>query len=407
MLARLQPAKNHSGGVLEAFQVRNFRFQFGADLLVAWAIEMEVIILAWYILVTTDSAMLVALVGALRFCGTLISPFIGALADRGSRRKLLIGTRGIFALLALVLAGAGIFDALSPLLVFGVVTVAGLLRPVDMMLRQSLIADGVPARILSNAMGFFRTTLDSARLVGALAGAGLMGALGIGNAYLAVTVLYVASVCATSLISEPTRAKPVTPSHPLHDLKAAFRLARTEHQLLFPLLIAFLINLTVLAITGGLLPLVARDTYGLGADGLGFMVAAYACGALIGSVLTATTLRNFRPERLALAFLLIWHALMIGFALVTEPVLGLLMLFALGLSSNLVLVPVSVTLLRDTPPEFRARIMGLRQLAVLGLPLGLMVSGALITRIGLSQTLLLYAVLGLLSSVALWRIWRP
>jgi predicted MFS family arabinose efflux permease len=403
----LKPVKNNSGGVLEAFQIRNFRFQFGADLLVAWAIEMEVIILAWYILISTDSAILVALVGALRFCGTVISPFIGALADRRSRRTLLIGTRGIFALLACVLATAGILGFLTPLLVFGVVTVAGFLRPVDMMLRQSLIADGVPARILSNAMGFFRTTLDSARLFGALAGAGLMGAIGIGNAYLAVTVLYIASVCATSFITEPARARVTATSRPLHDLRAAFRLARDDHQLLFPLLIAFLINLTVLAITGGLLPLIARDTYGLGADGLGFMVAAYACGALLGSVLTATALRNFKPERLAIVFLAIWHVLMIAFAVVTEASTGLVLLFALGLSSNLVLVPVSVTLLRDTPPEFRARIMGLRQLAVLGLPLGLMVSGALITRIGLGETLMLYAGFGLVCSVALWRIWRP
>ena len=98
---------------------------------------------------------------------------------------------------------------------------------------------------------------------------------------------------------------------------------------------------------------------------------------------------------------------MIAFAVVTEASTGLVLLFALGLSSNLVLVPVSVTLLRDTPPEFRARIMGLRQLAVLGLPLGLMVSGALITRIGLGETLMLYAGFGLVCSVALWRIWRP
>ena len=66
-------------------------------------IEMEVIILAWYILVTTESALALAIFGALRFGGTLLSPLIGSVADKLSRKRMLVAFRAGFALLALVL----------------------------------------------------------------------------------------------------------------------------------------------------------------------------------------------------------------------------------------------------------------------------------------------------------------
>jgi len=57
------------------FQVRSFRFQWLADLLTSWAIEMEVLILGWFILVETGSVLLLTLFGSLQYFGTLISPF--------------------------------------------------------------------------------------------------------------------------------------------------------------------------------------------------------------------------------------------------------------------------------------------------------------------------------------------
>ncbi|MBN8897571.1 MAG: hypothetical protein J0H35_05190, partial [Rhodospirillales bacterium] len=41
--------------LLAPFAVRSFRFQFPADLLTSWGVEMETLILGWYILVETNS----------------------------------------------------------------------------------------------------------------------------------------------------------------------------------------------------------------------------------------------------------------------------------------------------------------------------------------------------------------
>ena len=45
------------------FAVRSFRYQFPADLLTSWGVEMEVLILGWFILVETGSVLLLTLYG--------------------------------------------------------------------------------------------------------------------------------------------------------------------------------------------------------------------------------------------------------------------------------------------------------------------------------------------------------
>ncbi len=46
---------------LAPFRVRNYRFQWPADLLTSWAFEMETLILGWYVLVETGSVLLLTL----------------------------------------------------------------------------------------------------------------------------------------------------------------------------------------------------------------------------------------------------------------------------------------------------------------------------------------------------------
>ena len=67
---------------LAAFHVRSFRYQFAADLLTSWAVEMEVVILGWYVMVQTGSVLMLTVFGSLQFLGTLAAPMFGVLGDR-------------------------------------------------------------------------------------------------------------------------------------------------------------------------------------------------------------------------------------------------------------------------------------------------------------------------------------
>jgi len=78
---------------LGPFRIRNYRFQWPADLLTSWAFEMETLVLGWYIMVQTGSVLLLTVFGSLQYVGTLIAPIFGMIGDRMGHRDLLAAMR--------------------------------------------------------------------------------------------------------------------------------------------------------------------------------------------------------------------------------------------------------------------------------------------------------------------------
>ena len=164
---------------LAPFRTRSFRFQWPADLCTAWALEMETLILGWYVLVESGSVVLLTVFGALQFVGTLVSPVLGVLGDRLGLRNVLAGMRVCYAVFASLILFLALTRQISPTLVLMVAAMSGLVRPTDIGMRSALVGATVPPVHLVAAMGIARTTQDSARIGGALAGAGFMAAFGI------------------------------------------------------------------------------------------------------------------------------------------------------------------------------------------------------------------------------------
>jgi MFS family permease len=156
-----------------AFRVRSFRFQMPADLLTSWAFEMETLILGWYVMVHTGSVLLLTVFGSLQFLGTLAAPMFGVLGDRLGGRIMLCAMRATFAILAALLMLLSLTGTLTPAWVLVVAALAGIVRPNDQVMRNSLIGETIPPAHLVGALGVSRATMDSARVAGALAGAAL------------------------------------------------------------------------------------------------------------------------------------------------------------------------------------------------------------------------------------------
>ena len=67
---------------------------------------------------------------------------------------------------------------------------------------------------------------------------------------------------------------------------------------------------------------------------------------------------------------------------------------------------MAALLLRNAAPEFRGRVMGIRMLAIYGLPIGLLMSGPLIGRWGYPVTATLYCLIGLAFTLFIAVHWR-
>ena len=103
---------------------------------------------------------------------------------------------------------------------------------------------------------------------------------------------------------------------------------------------------------------------------------------------------------------LLWFSLNFVFAWITVPLRGELVLVVIGFVQSFCMVPMAVLLLRTADPAFRGRVMGVRMLAVYGLPLGMLVSGPLIEHVGFAWTGTLYSLVGLVLAALIALGWR-
>jgi predicted MFS family arabinose efflux permease len=396
---------------LAPFQLRSFRLQWPADLLTSCAFEMETLILGWYVLVETNSVLLLTLFAALQFSGTLVAPVFGVAGDRIGHRNLLCGMRVVYTILATTVMGVALVGTPNPVIVLTVTALMGLVRPSDLGVRSALIADAMPTEQLVPALGISRTTSDMARVIGALTGAGLFAAFGLGAAYIVVANFYALGFILTSAIASPSRggqpeAAIVAPRPSAwSDLRAGLGYVRARPQLLAAMWLAFLVNLTAYPLSNGLLPYVAREIYLIDQTGLGYLAASFAMGALLGSMAVSQR-STIRPGRAMIVATLAWYLALLVFVRLTNPFGGGVMLMLAGFAQSFCMVTLAVMLMRTTSAPFRGRVMGVRMLVIYGLPLGLPVAGALIDRVGFHATATLYACVGLACTLLIALNWR-
>ena len=285
-----------------------------------------------------------------------------------------------------------------------------------MGLRGALIADTMPPASLTAAMGIARTTSDTARIFGALTGAGLFAAIGIGPSLCRDHGVLSAgrgadlerasaprSALAEEIAAEEAAAKP----SPWRELWEGMR-ARLEHAAAAGhRLVRFLFNFAVFPLTNGLMPYAARDIFGTDQTGLGYLIASVG-GRRVHRLHHHDALRHAdraRPHHdrrrgdLARP----------GADLRADDTLwaGIVMLMLCGFAQSLTMVCHTVILLSASSPRYRGRIMGVRMLAIYSLPLGLLAAGVLIELDRLPrQTVSLYTVVGLTFTVLIAVYWR-
>jgi MFS family permease len=388
--------------VFTSLRIRSFRYQWAADTFGTWASEMETLLLGWYVLVDTGSPFLVGLVGALRFGGTLLAPLYGVFADRSDRKTLLIAVRAFQLLLAAAVAVLALAGELRPWHAFVISGLGGLIRNGENVIRQSLLADGVPPTALLNAVGLSRITQDLAKILGSVVGAALLSRFGMGTAYLAVTMCYLFSTTLVMGIAVEKHTRRSTEGA-YANLRSGVRYMWRSEPIKAIMFLAFLVNLTAFPLSNGLMPVVARDVFGGGPEVLALLLSAISIGALAGSFGLVAVPRLPHPERIMVVSIVLWHALLLATAALGSTaaastaifILCLGFLAAFGATMSGSMVTMSTVLLGTAETEYRGRVMGVRMMAVYGLPMGLLLGGYLSEQIGVLQTLIVLGLVGL------------
>lgn len=232
-------------------------------------------------------------IGALATAQTL--PFLllaipaGLLADRWSRRRLMVwaeGLRAVSLLVLLVLTFAGQVS-LPWLAVLGFIGAAG---TVGFSVGAPAL---VPALVPQAALGAANARLELARSLAFAAGPALAGALvswaGASAAFVLAAMLSVAATVLLLGLHEP--ARPAAPKrHMLADLRAGARLV-WGHALLRPVLLtAVAWNISWFVLQAAYVPHAMR-TLGLSAGAVGITLACYGAGMVCGALLATHVMR--------------------------------------------------------------------------------------------------------------------
>jgi predicted MFS family arabinose efflux permease len=146
-----------------------------------------------------------------------------------------------------------------------------------------------------------------------------------------------------------------------------------------------------------MVPVVARDTLRVSPGLMGILISAHDFGSLVGSFLVASAGTIRYHGRLYMAGSMLTLVAVLAFSLSRSYSLSLLVVAVAGLgNAGFSTMQMSLTMLLPKD-EMRGAALGAMSLGIGGGPLGMLITGAVASVIGTTETIGLNAVLGIVS----------
>jgi MFS family permease len=356
---------------------------------------MQNLALPWLAYTLTGSPFLLGLVGAVQFLPVMLfSLFAGALTDRMVKARVVFVTQSVLTL------GSGLLSVLVfthtatyPVLLL-VALVLGLANTMDMPSRQSMVSELVGKDVVMNAVALNSSLFNASRIVGpALAGL-VMGAWGIGWCFALNSLSFL------PLLVVLTRLPKVTPPPSEAGISALWRAVKDgvnfiRHQ---KDLREVLMAVAVMAILGFnfsvLLPVVVKQTLGLGETAYGLLMSCMGVGSLAAALTIATRSRKGPRKGLLLIMPLVTGALFVALAFTPWfAVIAVLMVFV-GFSNVSFFTTANSYLQVNSPAAYRGRVIAFYSLLFGGTtPIGNLMAGSLVQAGGPAMGFLVTGVL--------------
>ena len=320
----------------------------------------------------------------------LLSLPAGVLADRSSRRGLMVGAESLRAaslLGILLLAASGSLDL--PLLAgLGFVGAVGTVA--YSVAAPAMLPTLVPRDQLAAANRWLELARSVAFALGPAFGGAIVGWAGASGAYVLATILSLLAVGLLAGLPEPTRVGQVR-RHVLHELRDGAEFV-ANHPLLRPILVTAVFFNTAWFILQGVYVAYAVGGLGLTATGVGITLGVYGAGMVAGAALAPILARHLTfGAMIATGPLsaLVASVVMLSTIALPSGVLAGAGFFLFGVGP--ILWTITTTTLRQavTPDAMLGRVSALLMTATFGArPIGAAIGAVLATRLGVEACLL-------------------
>jgi MFS family permease len=386
---------------LRALQHRNYRLYWAGQLISLIGTWMQSTAQQWLVYRLTGSPVKLGLVSFLSSLPTLLfSLFAGVVVDRVDKRKFLIFTQAAMMVLAFVLAGLTFSDMVQYWHILVLATLLGTVNTFDMSTRQAFTVEMVGKADLMNAIALNSSIFNGARLIGPAVAGLLVARVGEATAFGLNGLSFLAVIGGLLVMLLPPRPPRAEGSRPLAELLEGLRYIGGNRMVLALGIVAAIPSIFGFPYST-LIPVMAGQVLGLGADGYGSLVSAVGLGALMAAFSLAALGGYRRKGRLLTLATFVFVGALAGFALSRVVVLAMAALALAGWAMVTHLATTNTLLQLEIPDALRGRVMSAYIWCVAGVaPLGAIFFGQLAQAFGAPFTILAGAAICAASAVA-------
>jgi len=385
---------------------RNFRLFLIGQTLSLIGTWMQSMAIGWLALELSNSAFLVGLVATASSIPILIFTMpAGVLVDRADKLRLVRIAQCAFLVDASLLWWLTYTHRITMPSLLALAFLSGLISSVEIPARQSMFIDLVGREDLPDAIALNSSGFNLARVIGPGLAAAVIARLGIAWCFFLNAASFVTVLIGLFMISLPKWVKREVTSSPWEGVREALRYMRDT-----PNVRALMLMVTVYSILGvpvlALMPVVARDMFGLGAAGYGLLMSCLGVGGLIGALALASVGYRYSRIKLLTVATMTWPVLLLAFSFTRTPWVGCVLLLGCGCTMILNGAICNGLLQTNVPDALRGRMMAAYGLVVVGLSqvVGAFVGGSVAHVIGVAGSIGGAAVLML--AYGMWAFFR-
>ena len=333
---------------------------------------------------TESGSWVGASVFALMLPMALVGPHAGPMADRLSRRKILLICEIILATIAIsnaILWWSGVRD---PLIYVCVNIIYGVANGYALPAWQAYVADLVPRDVLMNAITLNSTQFNAARAIGPSLGGVVLAVTGpewafFGNGFSFLIVF----VTLLTLPKTPPSPLADRKDSPLSQFAKGWAYAKTQ-----PTIMTGYLAATCVAVLGG--PLVqvhlilfVENVFRVGEFKFGLLMSTYGIGAVMIAPWLAAFGSRVKRSRLLIGSLTLYGLGELLLSATTVYWVGVAGIFTVGCAHLIMATTTNTTLQLHVPEPVRGRIMAMYLMVfTIGSPLGSIIQGPLSDRFG-------------------------
>lgn len=378
---------------LSALRSPNFRLYFAGQMVSNSGTWMQNIAQSYLVYDITKSELWLGIVAcAAGLPVVLLSPIAGVIVDRFPRRNVLMFTQATQMILALILATLTFTGLVQVWHIVVLAVLLGMTNALDMPSRQTIVVEIVGRDDLYSGIALNSIMNSLGRVLGPAAAGIALVTLGAAWCFLLNAATYVVVLISMVLLRVPYAIKGDGKASPLRQMREGLSFARRDPLIPPLLLLAGIGGFFVLPILR-MLPAVADVLLHSPQEGYAALSVAEGTGSVLGGILVGWLGPKIGHGRLIAAALSINALANVFLALQSTIPPAVILTAFFGSSMILLFVSLNTTIQTVVPDNFRARVLSLYVLGMLGAsPFGALTLGALANAFGIDTALILNGI---------------